>query len=162
MDKTNKKIRQTLSRNDENRLKSNYDHVIGIDEAGRGPLAGPVVAAACFIEENCLLPGIMDSKISSEEMRENVYDLLTTSPDVYWAVSIIDNKVIDNINILQSSLLAMKESCMDLIKKINSSKFKNKKFIALIDGNKIPLNMPVDSKYVIKGDSFVYSIAAAR
>ena len=63
-----------------------YKAVAGVDEAGRGPLAGPVVAAACIISEDCDIPGINDSKVMTEEDREQVYNLLITSPHVQWAV----------------------------------------------------------------------------
>jgi ribonuclease HII len=63
-----------------------YKAVAGVDEAGRGPLAGPVVAAACIISQECDIPGINDSKAMTEDDREQLYTLLTSSPHVHWAV----------------------------------------------------------------------------
>ena len=83
--------------------------VIGIDEAGRGPLAGPVVAAAAFVPNN--IPGIVDSKkITKETERERLFELIIASPDVRWAASFIDAERIDQINILQSTMEAMSKA----------------------------------------------------
>jgi ribonuclease HII len=157
----------SLSRLDEYALKTPSTEVIGIDEAGRGPLAGPVVAAAVFIPsgkesffEDLV---IKDSKLTTEEERVSTYEALTKNPNIIWAVSVIDHAVIDKINILQATLEAMRDSCTKVFHAIesNGGKYTRKTLIALIDGNKIPSNMPIESKFVIKGDSIIYSIAAA-
>lgn len=86
-------------------------YVLGIDEAGRGPLAGPVVAAAVCLPaaDVCLPPNIVDSKkITSETMREYVYDQIVQIPNVHWAVAVVDAATIDQINILQATLLGMR------------------------------------------------------
>ena len=179
----------SLSRYDESNLKGIHEEVIGIDEvklikyatpelskskalniltiqiiqAGRGPLAGPVVAASCVILDGVEIDGINDSKTTSELDRERVYEILTKHKSVVWGVSIVDHKVIDEINILQATLQAMRESCAEVLHKLKTKKksLSPKNLIALIDGNKIPADMPVESKFVIKGDSYIFSIAAA-
>ena len=80
--------------------------VAGVDEAGRGPLAGPVVAAAVIVPADVHLDGVDDSKVLTEQQREELYELLTTHPRVSWAVSVVEHTVIDDINILQATLRA--------------------------------------------------------
>jgi hypothetical protein len=80
--------------------------VAGVDEAGRGPLAGPVVAAAVVVPADVHLDGVDDSKVLTEAQREELYELLTNHPRVSWAVSIVEHTVIDEINILQATLRA--------------------------------------------------------
>ncbi len=63
-----------------------YEHVVGIDEAGRGPLAGPVVAAACCLPANVTIPGVADSKQLDEQQRDELYDVIVNTPGVVWAV----------------------------------------------------------------------------
>ena len=132
---------------------------MGIDEAGRGPLAGPVVAAACIIEDGIELEGINDSKTTTEQNREDTYAKLVSTKGVYWGVSIIPSTTIDEINILQATLLGMRSSAEQIFTKYPH--LKPGDMYGLIDGNKVPLNMPVDCEYVVKGDSLVHSIAAA-
>ena len=136
-----------------------FQYIIGVDEAGRGPLAGPVVAGACCFLKCSSIDGIMDSKQTTEKSREELYEILTSNQDIIWDVSIVSHEEIDEINILQASLKAMKQATEGLLSKI--SKISPNTCIALIDGNKIPLDMPVYSQFVIKGDSLCYSIAAA-
>lgn len=156
------KKKSSLSRSAESKyLTNNKVYIIGVDEAGRGPLAGPVVAAACIILDSTYIDGIMDSKATTESDREATYDVLINHSSVFWSVSIISHVVIDEINILEASLMAMREATTDLLQKLPKKKTSSEKLIALIDGNKVPSNMPIDSQFVIKGDSFVYSIAAA-
>ena len=152
--------------------------VMGVDEAGRGPLCGPVVAAACIVLEGDggsgdEFTGITDSKkVVAEADREATYEILTKHPRCFWGIGIVDNKTIDEINILQASLLAMRIAAQDLLdkakkdsKKGNSSSktlVGGEKILALVDGNKVPENMPTaQTVFVIKGDSLIYSIAAA-
>jgi ribonuclease HII len=150
----------SLSRLLESTINEGYDQIIGIDEAGRGPLAGPVVVASCLINENVLIEGIMDSKKTSETQRCKLYEVLTNHSDVIWSVSIVSHEEIDKVNILQATMLGMSRSANELVKK-NKKLIKIKNCIALIDGNRIPTDMPIYSKFVIKGDSCVFSIAAA-
>jgi len=135
--------------------------LIGVDEAGRGPLAGPVVVCACSIRKGVNLPGIIDSKATKEKDREKAFDLLTTHPDVRWSVEIIDEKTIDKINILQASLLGMRNATAKLLTKYKQH-LKPSTSLALVDGNKIPTEMPTNATVcVVKGDSTIFSIAAA-
>ena len=156
----NDKKLSSLTRDYEKRVQGEFKCVVGLDEAGRGPCAGPVVAAACFIRAGTTIKGVQDSKQTKEEDREITFEILTKHPGVFWSVCAIEHDEIDDINILQASLKAMKTACSDLLKS-NPSLLKPKETIALIDGNKLPENMPVHSTYVIKGDSLVFSIAAA-
>ena len=125
--------------------------IVGIDEAGRGPLAGPVVAAACYIPPHVHIAGINDSKQVKEEQREELYTLLTSHPDILYAVHITDHIRIDEINILQATLEAMAGTVQAFPGSVD---------YAFIDGNQMP-SLKVDAETVIKGDTKVYSIAAA-
>lgn len=152
----------SLPRSSEERFYGpNIEVLIGVDEAGRGPLAGPVVVAACSIKRGVCIPGIIDSKATKEEDRESTYEILVTHPHVKWAVEIIDEKVIDEINILQASLLGMRNATKKLLTKY-ASQISPTNCLALVDGNKIPSEMPThEVTCVIKGDSTIFSIAAA-
>jgi len=144
--------------NEEKKLWSKgYNIVVGIDEAGRGPLAGPVVAAAVFIKPGAkiLLRGVNDSKKLSEKQRENIYKILTSHKDIEWGVGIVSEKVIDKINILEATKLAMQKS----FKKLNPD-------FLLLDGNFSAQGGPASGwkifeKSIIKGDQKVFSISAA-
>jgi ribonuclease HII len=128
----------------------------GVDEAGRGPLAGPVVAAACLIPEGlALFEGIEDSKRTTEEDRERLYGELTAHGEVVWAVSVVDDRRIDEINILAATMEAMTGAVASLQRKARGLAY------ALIDGNRVPAALPVPAQAVVKGDSKCYSIAAA-
>jgi len=151
----------SLSRDTERQFlaKQGVRYIVGVDEAGRGPLAGPVVAAACIIEAGVELEGINDSKTTSEQNREATYETLVNTEGVYWGVAVIPSTTIDEINILQATLLGMRTSTEQIFSKYPH--LKPEDVYGLIDGNKVPLNMPVSSEFVIKGDSIVHSIAAA-
>lgn len=151
-------------------LLQGYPHVIGVDEAGRGPLAGPVVAAAVLIPEDVHILGITDSKAIGEAERELVYESLVAQQGVLWTVSVIDHLKIDEINILQATLLAMKCAVRDLIALIKAKKgataYSAETHMVLVDGNKLPdwtvdMSEKVSSNFLIKGDARCYSIAAA-
>ena len=135
----------SLDRGYENNLKSagGYQFVIGIDEAGRGPLAGPVVAAACLVPMDVSFEGIVDSKATKEADREDIFNALTTHPRVKWGVSIVSNDEIDSINILQASLTAMSRATVDLLSKCEASsseesaedeRIETRHCLALVDG----------------------------
>jgi ribonuclease HII len=130
--------------------KKGFKCVVGLDEAGRGPLAGPVVAAAVCIKNNGdFLKGINDSKKLSEKQRENFYKILINHKDIEWGIGIVSEKVIDKINILEATKLAMKKSIKNL----------NPDFL-ILDGNfKLNINLP--QKSIIKGDMKVISISSA-
>ncbi len=124
----------------------------GVDEAGRGPLAGPVCAAACIVPLDCSIEGIHDSKKLSEAQRETLYSLLTTDPRISWSTCIIDAARIDEINILEASMEAMTVAVERLAPQPN---------YVLVDGPYVPKQMSVPAKALVKGDSRCYSIAAA-
>jgi ribonuclease HII len=124
--------------------------ICGIDEVGRGPLAGPVTAAAVILDPNYIPEGLNDSKRLSEKQRERLYSLIIESS----LVSIIHVSVedIDRLNILQASLLAMRRAAEGLATLPD---------YALIDGNKLPQGLPCAASALVKGDSKSVSIAAA-
>lgn len=127
-----------------------YTAIAGIDEAGRGPLAGPVVAAAVILPENCDLPGLTDSKKLSANKREELYPLICTQARAY-AVGLSSAETIDRINILQGTLLAMQKAVERL--KIPAD-------YLLVDGiSKLPVMTP--QLTIKQGDSRSLSIAAA-
>lgn len=124
--------------------------VVGIDEAGRGPLAGPVVAGAVLVRANTELDIVVnDSKKISEKRREELYEILTKHPDITWGVGVVSEEVIDKINILQATKIAMKKALEALPKEV-----------ILIDGN-FKIEETCQQKSIIKGDQKVFSIAAA-
>lgn len=135
-------------------LKSHlYQNLIeaGCDEAGRGCLAGPVVAAAVILPKNYKHPHINDSKKLSAKQRAILKDEIL-SKAIDWQVAFIDNDEIDNINILRASIKAMHLAIEGL---------KKEPEFLLIDGNRFYQYKKVDFKTIIKGDSIFFSIAAA-
>ena len=174
--------------------------VIGVDEAGRGPLAGPVVAAAALLPVN--IPGITDSKkITKEEERERLYEEIVAAPGVRWAAAVVDAPRIDEINILQATMEAMKmatTAIMDSPKgkgcikeasvdrtgcyvvcganddsgraieaadaaatALSAGEDVDDSYYALIDGNRVPKEMPCEAEPMVKGDSREYCIGTA-
>ena len=124
--------------------------VCGIDEAGRGPLAGPVVAAAVILDPARPIPGLNDSKKLSEKKRVVLAELIRERA-IAWAVAEASVEEIDRINILQASLLAMQRAVAALAVRPTS---------ALVDGNRCPkLDIPAEA--IIQGDGKIASIAAA-
>ena len=122
----------------------------GVDEAGRGPWAGPVVAAAVILPVNFITDKINDSKKISKKNRDILYEKITKNADFGLGFASVNE--IDKLNILQASLLAMKRAVGNL---------NNLPVKAFIDGNVIPPDLPCIAEYIIKGDSKVVSIAAA-
>jgi ribonuclease HII len=122
--------------------------IAGVDEAGRGPLAGPVVAAAVVLTKYVKLEGLDDSKKMSPKKREKFFPKIQEMPN---AVAIVGQEIIDNINILQATKLAMKEAVAKLM--ITPD-------IILIDGNQ-KINSPIEQWTIVKGDAKSLSIAAA-
>lgn len=127
-----------------------FVNICGVDEAGRGPLAGPVYAAAVILPQGLVIEGLNDSKKLSEKKRELLYDKVIESA-VAWSVGTATEQEIDEINILQATYLAMKRAVEGLPIKAD---------FALIDGNRMP-PLDIDGETVIKGDSLSMSIAAA-
>ena len=129
---------------------SGFKLICGVDEAGRGPLAGPVFAAAVILPENCEIEGLNDSKKLSEKKREALFDVIKEKA-ISWSVASVDEKIIDEINILQATYLAMKNAVEGLDIPAD---------YALIDGNRMP-PIEINGETVIKGDAKSMSIAAA-
>lgn len=136
---------------EEEAYKKGYTIVAGIDEAGRGPLAGPVVAAACYIKPKVQIAGVQDSKTLSPKRRKACYAHLREHPDVHIAIGMCSPQEIDQFNILQATFIAMNRA-VDRLQPTPD--------FLLIDGNKAP-QTEIDHLAVVKGDSCVFSIAAA-
>jgi len=127
-----------------------YRLIAGVDEVGRGPLAGPVVAAAVILGEGVLIPGVNDSKKLSEQKREYLYGEIK-SKALCCSIGIVDEKVIDDINILNATCLAMKKALEGL---------SHKPEYILLDAVTLK-DVDIPQKGIIKGDSLSLSIAAA-
>ncbi len=130
--------------------------ICGIDEAGRGPLAGPVVAAAVvfprwFRPEESVLERLDDSKKLSADERE-MFEPVIKKTAAYWSVAVIEHDIIDRINILQATMLAMNHAVMALAKLPD---------LLLVDGNRFKTELYIPFHTIVKGDSKVFSIAAA-
>ncbi len=144
--------RLTALKEEENKLyENNIEYICGIDEAGRGPLAGPVVVGAVILPKDSFIEGVNDSKKISEKKREKLYDIITEEAIAY-SVGIVDQKTIDEINILNATKLGVKIALEGL---------KQKPDVIMVDAlnNMDTLGIPYIS--VIKGDAKNYSIAAA-
>jgi ribonuclease HII len=130
--------------------------IIGVDEAGRGPLAGSVVAAAVAFPTNFYLEGLTDSKKLTEKKREDLYAQMTEQ--CHWSVAEASSIEIDGINILQATLLAMKRAINSLHNEFSSSRHENI-FRVLVDGNQCP-DVP-NCLAIVKGDLIEPVISAA-
>lgn len=128
-----------------------FSLVCGVDEAGRGPLAGPVVAAAVILPEGCEIEGINDSKKLSEKKRDMLFDEIREKALAY-AISFADEKEIDEVNILNATFNAMRRAVASLSVKPD---------IVLVDGNADPGIDGIECRTVVKGDAKSASIAAA-
>ena len=132
-------------------IKSPYNLLIaGVDEAGRGPLAGPVVAAAVILDPQKHIDGLADSKVLNERKRDSLFDLIKADA-LSWSIGIAAVEEIDEFNILQATLLAMQRA-------INGLTIQPDK--ALIDGNCLP-KLLIPAQAIVKGDSKVKAISAA-
>lgn len=134
----------------EKELYLNYNNICGVDEAGRGPLAGPVYAAAVILPKNLVIDGINDSKKLSEKKREQLFSVIKEKA-IDYSIAFASEKEIDDINILNATFLAMKRAIEGL---------KVRPDFVLIDGNKTP-DLDIKNRSLIKGDSLSASIAAA-
>jgi ribonuclease HII len=124
--------------------------IAGVDEAGRGPLAGPVVAAAVILDPQKHIDGLVDSKVLNERKRDSLFDLIKADA-LSWSIGIAAVEEIDEFNILQATLLAMQRA-------INGLTIQPDK--ALIDGNCLP-KLLIPAQAIVKGDSKVKAISAA-
>ncbi len=127
-----------------------YQAVCGVDEAGRGPLCGPVVAAACILPEGLVIEGLNDSKKLTEKRRELLFDAIKEKA-LAWSIAEASVEEIDTLNILEADLLAMRRAIAGLSIPAD---------FALIDGN-IARDFPIPARAVIHGDAICPSIAAA-
>lgn len=127
--------------------------VAGLDEVGRGPLAGPVLAAAVIFEKDFKFPKLIvrDSKKLSGEQREKAYEILINHPQVKWGIGSVSEKIIDKINILEATKLAMLLAIEDL---------KIKPQFLLLDGS-FKIDSQISQKSVVEGDFKIFSCAAA-
>lgn len=127
-----------------------YASVCGVDEAGRGPIAGPVCAAAVILPAGIVIDGLNDSKKLSEKKREMLVDAITEQA-LAWSVSLVDERVIDEINILQATYRAMRQAVEGLTRPAD---------FAYVDGNRSE-GLCIPHACVVSGDAKVPSVAAA-
>ena len=138
-------------------FKKGYKNIAGIDEVGRGPLAGPVVAAAVVFSSNkttikkLLESGVRDSKTLTFKKKEFLYDAIIENCND-WSVGIVSERIIDKINILEASLLAMRSA----VEKLNV-----KPDFLLVDGNQTIRNYPADQAAIPSADQNIFSVSAA-
>ena len=128
-----------------------YKLVCGVDEAGRGPLAGPVCAAAVILPDNCEIEGLNDSKKLSEKKRETLFDIIKEKA-ISYCIAFGTVEEIEEYNILEATFMAMNRAINGL--EIPAD-------FALIDGNRTPKGIKIPCETVVKGDSLSLSIAAA-
>lgn len=131
-------------------LAKGYKSVCGVDEAGRGPLAGPVCAAAVILPEGVIIDGVNDSKKLSEKKRESLFDVIREQ-SLSYSIAYATVDEIEEINILNATMLAMRRAIDGLDIKAD---------YAMIDGNKIP-PIDIDAECIVKGDAKSMSIACA-
>jgi ribonuclease HII len=144
-----KRRRANLTRHEKKARKKGHNTIAGVDEAGRGPLAGPVVAAAVILDRYDLDAEINDSKALSPKKRRNAYHQIINNATV--GISLIDEDVIDSINIRRATIMAMEEAVINL--GVDPD-------IILIDG-RLKLDLPYEQEHIIRGDAQSVSIAAA-
>ena len=132
-------------------VNSGFSCICGVDEAGRGPLAGPVCAAAVILPEGAVIEGLDDSKKLTEKKREKLYDIIKQTA-VAYSVAYGTLEEIETVNILEATYLAMNRAIEGLSVKPD---------FALIDGNRVPRGIKIPCETVVKGDSRSMSIAAA-
>ena len=142
-------------------LGQGFDFVIGVDEAGRGPLAGPVTAAAVLLKDYTFQNKIDDSKKLSSLQRLKAFEEIYNKAIV--GVGIMSEEIIDRNNILEATYLAMNNAINDLISRLPGGEEENlfKRICVLVDGNRIKSDLPYTFKTVVAGDSKVLSIACA-
>ena len=131
-------------------IEKGYSAVCGVDEAGRGPLAGPVCAAAVILPPNTVIDGVNDSKKLSEKKRESLFDVIKETARSY-CIAYASVEEIENMNIRNATMLAMKRAVEGLDIKAD---------YAMIDGNRLP-DLEIASECIVKGDAKSMSIACA-
>ncbi len=170
--------------NEEKKLwRKGYKYVVCLDEAGRGALAGPVVAAGVIINSKFKMQNLSDSKKLRPKAREKFYKVLTTHSGIKWGIGKASEKVIDKINILEATKLAMEKAIKNLEKKLqkflvakksdrffqrqNSGGYHSIDFksyhsvdFLILDGNFI-INLPIPQRSIVKADEKVFSCAVA-
>lgn len=129
----------------------NSDRIVGVDEAGRGPLAGPVVCAAVILDPLRPIPGLADSKMLSARKRELLFPVIQRQC-LAWHIEFVSCEEIDSVNILRATMEGMRRAVAALVPAASH---------ALIDGNCIPPNLPCSATALIKGDSLEPAIMAA-
>ena len=132
-------------------VNSGFSCICGVDEAGRGPLAGPVCAAAVVLPEGAVIEGLDDSKKLTEKKREKLYDVIKKTA-VAYSVAYGTLEEIETVNILEATYLAMNRAIEGLSVKPD---------FALIDGNRVPRGIKIPCETIVKGDSKSMSVAAA-
>ncbi|XOB40501.1 MAG: ribonuclease HII [Candidatus Nealsonbacteria bacterium] len=146
--------------------KKGFKRVVGLDEAGRGPLAGPVLAGAVMVNSKFRIKNsklkVNDSKKLSEKKRRELYKILVNHSQIEWGIGRVSEKVIDRINILEATKLAMKRAIKNLGKKLKKKQQKKSDSVGflILDG-RIKLDLDIPQKSIIKADNKVFSCAAA-
>ena len=135
---------------EESAFEKGYVNICGVDEAGRGPVAGPVCAAAVILPKSKIIEGVNDSKKLTEKKREALYDVIKNEA-VSYSIAYASVQEIEEINILNATMLAMKRAVEGLNIKAD---------YAMIDGNRMP-DLSIDSECIVKGDARSMSIACA-
>lgn len=135
---------------EQNAMNKGFSAVCGVDEAGRGPLAGPVCAAAVILPMNTIIEGVNDSKKLSEKKRESLFEVIKSTARSY-CIAYASVEEIESMNILNATMLAMKRAVEGLDVKAD---------YAMIDGNRLP-DLNIESEFIIKGDARSMSIACA-
>ena len=148
----------------EEEISEGYDFVFGIDEAGRGPLCGPVCAACCILPRDIFIPYLNDSKKLSEKRREEVYETVIKEA-LGYGIGFADNKRIDEINILNATYEAMNDaylSCLSMLSERGTPvELMAPGTLILVDGNKTVPWIKLPQKAVVSGDAKCPSISAA-
>ena len=135
---------------EQNAINKGFSAVCGVDEAGRGPLAGPVCAAAVILPENTIIEGVNDSKKLTEKKRESLFDVIKSTA-LSYCIAYASVEEIESMNILNATMLAMKRAVEGLDIKAD---------YAMIDGNRLP-DLNIEGECIVKGDAKSMSIACA-
>ena len=140
-----------MNKYEEDARAKGFKYIAGIDEAGRGPLAGPVLAAACIIPQGVYLPKVNDSKLITPKVRQELFEYITQDKRIFYGIGLVEVDVIDCINIYQATIKAMLMAIAELKKQPD---------YLLVDGLNLS-HSHIPSLKIIKGDQLSQSIAAA-